>query len=148
MGVRMGGIVKAVIIAVFFHLAAMSLAQAEEKNCADLAQDLKAMQGAQHQLFSSFGQKNSGLAKTFDLHAENLQKALKRNGKLSKSDLRGLNRSATALRKHQVKESDLIARFEKASSLLLDQVQVCLEKSEKNPTISSNKSVADSEAKN
>jgi thioredoxin-related protein len=144
-GLQKTGILKAVVIMIVFHLAALSLAQAEEKNCAELSQDLRAMQNAQHQLLAAFEQKTAGLAATFDIHAENLQKALKRSGSLKKTDFQGLRKSATALRKHQIKETDLVTRFEKASALLLDQVQACLAKT---PSISSNKSVADTSAKN
>lgn len=148
-GQRKMGILKLSCLVVAFHLLAMSLAKAEDRfqnrSCTELKKDLKDMQQAQHQLFSSFEQKSESLAVTLDQHAQNLIKAQGKNGKLKKTDFQGLTRSADALRKHQTKENDLISRFEKATALLLDQVQSCLEK---NSSISSHKSVADDSAKN
>ncbi len=146
MGKKRTGVFKVICILVGFHLLAGSLANADErKTCADLIQDLKAMQQAQQQLFYSFDQKTTSIATTLDLHSENLQKAQKKYGKLKKTDFKGLNRSADALRNNQAKEAELIARFEKASSQLLDQVQSCLEK---NTRISSTNSVNNTSVKN
>lgn len=141
MKVAMGGF----LLMLGLHVVAGSLANAGEKTCAELIDDVKAMRQAQSQLFNSYDQKTSSIATTLDLHSENLQKAQKKYGRLKKTDFKGLNRSADALRKNQLKEANLIARFEKASSQLLDQVQSCLEK---NTTISSTHSIENGAAKN
>lgn len=149
MGVRGVGALKFFCFVFLFHIAAMSLAHADDKvqskSCVELIKDLKGMQQAQHQLLQSFLQKGDSIANTMDQHSQNLKLSQSRNGKLKKTDFQGLSRSAEALRKHQTKEADLISRFEKASDSLLDQVQDCLQKSS---NISSHKSVADSSAKN
>ncbi len=123
MGLRAVLIISAMALSLLFTADS----NASASKCASLVQELQAMQKAQHQLFQSFSQKNGTVARTFDQHANQLDKKLAQQGKLKKSDLQVLKQSANAFRGHELRESNLVQRFEKASQQLFDQVQSCLE---------------------
>ncbi len=114
-----------IFVAVGFMFSAGGLSAAD-KSCAALATELKSMQQAQHQLLSSIGQKSTSMAETLDWHANHLNKVIDSQTKVKKADLKLIRSAANAFRQHEVRESDLVERFEKASVQLLDQVQSCL----------------------
>lgn len=127
----MGSRVVIVVSALVMGLLLTADSQASQKKCSELVQELQAMQKAQSQLLSSFSQKNGTVAEVLDQHADQLQKKMSRQGKLKKSDIETLKRSANAFRGHEVREGNLVMRFEKASQELLNKVESCLsEKSE------------------
>jgi len=109
------------LIAFFFSFSAFA-----NTNCAEFADDLKSMQAAQKQLLTSLAQKNEMMAMVLDQNADKLEKNMSQRRALKKSDLKSLRISAKAFRGHDKRESALVARFEKASADLLDQVQICL----------------------
>lgn len=84
------------------------------------------MQAAQKQLLHSLSQKNEMMATVLDQNADKLEKTLSQRRALKRTDLRSLRISAKAFRGHEKRESALVARFEKASAELLEQVQACL----------------------
>lgn len=101
---------------------------ASSPKCDELVADLKAMRIAQKQLLLSLSGKNEMFAMVLDQNAKKLEKTMGVRRVIKKSDLQILHVSARTFRNHQERESALVDRFEKASSDLLDQVQVCLEK--------------------
>jgi hypothetical protein len=125
-GFDLGGfMVRQLGFLVGFLFSIAAFASPSEK-CQDLAQDLQAMQSAQRQLLTSLSQKNETMASVLDQSAESLQKNISARKPLKKSDLQSMRMSAKAFRGHEKRETALIQKFEKASSELLDQVQVCL----------------------
>lgn len=104
-------------------LIAMSIASvAEAKSCAELTDDLRAMQKAQASLLDSMVRKNGAMASTLDQYAQNFSK--KRN--LRKADLIGMKRSAQAFRSHEAREEKLVRRFQAKTDELLTLVEECL----------------------
>ena len=103
-----------------------SAAHATNNKCENLAQELKAMQQAQHQLLESRAAKGELLSETMDQHAAQLEKILASSHQIKRGHIQNLRLSAKAFRGHENREAQLIQRFEKASDQLLDQVQACL----------------------
>lgn len=108
------------VLLVGFGVSFSVLAQASSQNltvdCPKLVSDLHGMQQAQQVMMKSFVKKNDTIAEALDHMAK---------------DQRNLNsltlkRSAQTFRQHQVREAQLVSRFETASSQLLDQVEQCL----------------------
>lgn len=110
----------------FWALIFISNTVLANTNCMELSEDLKAMQAAQKQLIQSLSQKNELMASTLDRTADKLERNSSQRKNIKKSDLKSLRIVAKAFRGHEKRESALVARFERASAELLDQVQVCL----------------------
>lgn len=109
------------IFSLFFSVTVLASNQ-----CAELAEDLKAMQTAQKQLLQSLSRKNGTMASVLDQNAQKLEKKMKTQRALKRSDLNPLKASANSFRGHERREAQIIEQFERASDSLLDQVQVCL----------------------
>lgn len=90
----------------------------QKVDCPKLISDLQGMQKAQQALMKSFVKKNDTIAEALDGLAQDQR------------NLSGLTlkRSAQTFRQHEVREAQLVSRFETASSQLLDQVEICLMK--------------------
>lgn len=110
----------------FWALIFISNTVLANTNCMELSEDLKAMQAAQKQLIQSLSQKNEVMASTLDRTADKLERNSSQRKNIKKSDSKSLRIVAKAFRGHEKRESALVARFERASAELLDQVQVCL----------------------
>jgi hypothetical protein len=108
------------VLLVGFSVGLSVLAQASSQNltvdCPKLISDLQGMQKAQQAMMKSFVKKNDTIADALD-HMAKDQRNL--NGLT-------LKRSAQTFRQHQVREAQLVSRFETASGQLLDQVEQCL----------------------
>lgn len=106
-------------------LAASNLIQ-RPKSCSQLALELESMQGAQRHLLQSFIRKNEMMAQVLEQNAHQIETKINSRQNVKVSDLGTLKGSANAYRGHQSRESNLINKFEAASSKLIDEVQRCL----------------------
>lgn len=126
---RLMGFWVAILFSVFSFSSTSAILKkpaATAVTCAELAEDLKAMQSAQKQLLQSLAKKNETIAQVLDQNATQLEKRMAKNRTLKRSDLQSLRVSARAFRGHDKRETALVTRFEKASNELLAQVQICL----------------------
>jgi len=105
------------VLLVIFGISSSSFAQ--KTSCQKLTADLTSMQNAQKALLASFVKKNKMLAESLEAHSEKVD---------SKTSLK-LKRSADVFRQHEIREAQLVERFEKASAQLIGQVQECLDAS-------------------
>lgn len=124
MGFKAG--VFAILLFISHVTATAASAGKSDRTCASLVKDLKAMQTAQKQLMASFIRKNDMMAQVLEQNASRLETQMAKQRSLKRSDLKALRVSAQTFRGHDEKEQALVARFEKASSQLLVQVQECL----------------------
>jgi len=114
-----------------FVVFLFSISSLASIKCESLVKDLRAMQAAQKQLMSSFIRKNDTMAQVLEQNAKRLETQMAQRRSMKRSDLRALRVAAQTFRGHDEKEQALVARFEKASTQLLDQVQQCLAKDER-----------------
>jgi hypothetical protein len=118
--------IKTGVVVFLFSLSSMASIK-----CESLTKDLRAMQAAQKQLMASFIRKNDTMAQVLEQNAKRLEAQMAQRRSMKRSDLRALRVAAQTFRGHDEKEKALVARFEKASTQLLDQVQQCLAKDER-----------------
>lgn len=106
------------VVLVVFGVSLSAFAQTDKVDCPKLISDLHGMQKAQQTLMKSFVKKNDTIADALDGMAKDQR------------NLNGLTlkRSAQTFRQHEIREAQLVSRFETASSQLLDQVEICLMK--------------------
>jgi hypothetical protein len=97
-------------------------------NCRDLLSDLKAMRMAQKTLLSNMVNNNETMATTLEDYSLHLKEASRIKRPISVKDISSLHQSASAFRSHRARESQLVARFNKASDSLVSRIEACLMK--------------------
>ncbi len=126
--------ISVVVMAILFR-SPSGYASTEKIDCAKAAEDLRGMQEAQKQILTSLSKQNQSLAETLDQHADVLDKKMNRNGKVKKTDIQVIHRSAQSFRSYGEKEQSLVRKYEKASDALLSKVQACLSSAANNQSL-------------
>jgi hypothetical protein len=127
-------VVSVVVMAILFR-SSSGYANVEKIDCAKTAEDLRGMQEAQRQILTSLSKQNQSLAGTLDQHADVLDKKMNRSGKVKKTDIQVIHRSAQSFRLYGEKEQNLVRKYEKASNELLSKVQICLSSAANNQSL-------------
>lgn len=130
MGMKTRGIIARCVLALGLILGIELLgasAHAETTSCAQVSQQLLAMQKAQVALLSAMVNKNESMAAIFENYAKDFESEER---KLKRTDIQSLHSSAQAFRNHREREQQLIEKFSVRSNQLIEKTNECLAKGE------------------
>lgn len=115
--------------------ASSNLTSKPAKTCNELSKDLEGMKNAQNSLLSTFVRKNEMMASVLEQNASKMEAKIEQNQGIKISDIHSLKNSAEAYRAHDLKEKELVSKFEKASENLIQEIQKCISQNENRQSV-------------